>query len=95
MPVGVRVGKYTSAELPTPFTAIFNRSDPANTISGFLYTANQHNNRCTGEGIDIALNASGLIVAAVTSHFSYVIPIIFSPIIAKISSFYNLFFCFI
>lgn len=70
VPVGVRVGKYTSAELPVPFTVVFNRADPTNTISGFLYTANQNNNKCTGEGIDIALNASGSIVAAVTSHFT-------------------------
>ena len=69
-PAGIQVGKYTSAELATPFTATFVRADPANTISGFLYSAEQRQNKFAGASLDIALNANGLIIAAVTNHFT-------------------------
>lgn len=70
VPVGIQVGKYTSAELSTPFTAAFVRADPANTIRGFLYSAEQKQNKFSGASLDIALNVNGLIVAAVTNHFT-------------------------
>lgn len=70
IPVGIRITRYTSVQLTTPFNVTFTKKNPANTIEGFLYTANQRNNKFGGNAIDIGINSNGQIVASITTSFT-------------------------